>query len=133
MTMISTTTTDETKFHQAILVSEIDRDHDIRYDVVENPPEPIFRYRRVDPYHWISPVTGTSIPMKSFDLRGFIVPPVDTPKEWALAKWDAVILRVERPFPEFKPGNCQTWCERAFKAAEASSGVYFPLGPGCGG
>lgn len=132
MTLESSTAQEEEEFHQAILVHELARDWDIRYDVVHEAKDPtgIFRYRRVEPYHWISPVTGLSIALRDWQLKGFIVPPPGVPKALALKQWDQIMLRTERPFPAHKVGNCQTWCQRALRNAEGS-GIYVPVGPGC--
>lgn len=134
MTLFSNTAQEESDFHQAILVHELGRDWDIRYDVVDDAKDPkgIFRYRRVEPYHWISPVTGQSMALKDWQLKGFIVPAPGEPKELALKQWDLIMLRTERPFPAHKVGNCQTWCQRALRNAQGS-GIYVPIGPGCKG
>lgn len=133
MTLQSSTAEQDGEFHQAILVHELARDWDIRYDVVADAKDPtgIFRYRRVEPYHWISPVTGLSIALRDWQLKGFIVPPPGVPKAVALQQWDQIMLRTERPFPAHKVGNCQTWCWRALRNAERSA-IYVPVGPSCG-
>lgn len=134
MTLNSDTAKEDSGFHQAILVHELGRDRDIRYDVIVDAKDPtgIFKYRRVEPYHWISPVTGLSISLRSWQLRGFIVPPPGVSKELALKQWDQIMYSTERPFPAYKSGNCQTWCQRALRNAEGS-GIYVPIGPGCEG
>lgn len=132
MTLFSSTAKEDSEFHQAILVHELGRNWDIRYDVVHDAMDPtgIFRYRRVEPYHWISPVTGLSIALRDWQLKGFIVPPPDVPKALVLKQWDQIMLRTKRPFPAHMAGNCQSWCQRALRNAEGS-GIYVPVGPGC--
>lgn len=132
MTLSSSTPKEDSELHQAILVHELGRDWDIRYDVVHDAGDPtgLFRYRRVEPFHWISPVTGISIPLKDWQLKGFIVPPPGVPKALALKQWDQIMLRTKRPFPAHMVGNCQSWCQRALKNAEEST-IYVPIGPRC--